>query len=100
MQRTLHKENGVIAMTDGKTPSIDHFPTVLEECRYIVAVIFPHVLETSDENLTQEIDRGIYHFTAFKAARAFVTACNSGLDEPVAYLFRNKNTLNDPVTTL
>lgn len=78
--------------------SADHFDFQLQQCRHVVAVLFPLTLETSDDSIALEIPRGLHHFSTFKKARAFAHACNSGLDEPVAYHFRNSNTLAEQDT--
>lgn len=60
-------------------------------CDNLVAVTDNIMLETVNENITQEVKRGIYTFNSFKEARHFTTVVNDASGNETAHLFtRNK----------
>lgn len=70
---------------------IDHFAIDLT-LPHLVAVTDTIMLETPDPAITMVVNRGIYAFTSFKAARAFATSLNAETTEPVAFRFKRYHT--------
>jgi hypothetical protein len=67
----------------------DYFPLPMRDFhhRFFAVLVKSIVLETADENRTQEYHRGIYSFRSRDARNSFTTLCNGVNIETVAYRF-------------